>query len=165
MIFRLTLLLSCIVILLGASVERAPDQAITFTTFTPHPSGLTINNGIAGTVCIEDGEPVSVCESAEFINIVGGEMCQWDENTIYPCTYYGHQFDYENASPGQVITCDTYRSNNTVFGPLTEQVTGARTARYTIELESDRGTVFRPSYNTYGPVEHQILIRESHRCS
>lgn len=152
----------------GASATTSPAQeqdARTFEAFLPHQSGITISNTVAGNVCIEDNKPTRICEAAEFIDIVGENMCDWSDDIVYPCTHYGYQFDYEGGAAGEKIICDTHRSTTTIFGPRTEQVTGAMTARYTVELGNDDGHVFETSYNTYAPVNERILIRETHRCS
>ena len=155
-----------IAVALPALVTHAQNQtARTFEAYLPHPSGITISDPIAGNVCIEDDKPTAVCGAAEFIDIVGENMCEWSENIDYPCTYYGYEFNYSGGEAGQLITCDTHRSTETIFGPRTEQVTGPMTARYTMELESDTGRIFRTPYNTYAPVGEPIYIREMHRCS
>lgn len=145
--------------------QNTGAAARTFVSYLPHQSGITLTNGVGGNVCIEDDKPTAVCESAEFVDIVGNNMCQWSDDVDYPCTYYGYQFDYEGGKAGQKITCDTYRSTITIFGPKTEQVTGPMTARYTIELDADDGHIFRHAYNTYAPVQERILILDTHRCS
>jgi hypothetical protein len=159
----LVAILTQVIFLVALSPVAVANEARVVEVFLPHASGITVLNQIAGNVCIQDDEPTEVCGRSEFIDIVGENLCDWSDDIQYPCTWYGYQFDYEDATAGQTITCDVYRSNPTVFGPET-QVTGPSTARYTLEVGDSSGHIFHPSYNTYAPVRERLYIRESHRC-
>jgi hypothetical protein len=164
--FAALVLLACLLLVpVPSQSQSSSTPARTLKVHLPHQSGIALRNTASGNVCIENDEPTEICESAEFIDIVGENMCKWSEDIDYPCTYYGYQFDYEGAQAGRKITCDTHRSTKTTFSPETEQVTGPMTARYTIELDSNAGHIFHTAYNTYAPVDELILIRELHRCS
>jgi hypothetical protein len=143
--------------------ERGNSQR--FDVYQPHPSGIEIQNGKSGVVCLEDDEPSYICAEAYTIKITGEVMCEWSEDIDYPCTWYGYQFDISNVEADTLIICDVTNSIRTTFGPKTDKVTGNNTAQYTIKLEAGQDHVFHPAYHTYAPVERETDVISIHACS
>lgn len=145
------------------AVELGNSQR--FDVYQPHTSGIEIQNGKSGVVCLEDDEPSYVCTEAYTIKIVGEVMCEWSDDIDYPCTWYGYQFDISNVETDTQIICDVTNSIRTIFGPKTDKVTGNNTAQYTIKLEAGQDHVFHSAYHTYAPVEKETAVISIHACS
>lgn len=152
---------------LGAldAVAAEPANVQKFEIYSPHPAGIEIRNSKSGVVCLEGDEPLDVCKEAYTIKIVGGTMCQWSDDVVYPCTWYGYQFDLRKVEAETLVVCDVTNSIRTIFGPKTEKVTGNNTAQYTIRLEAGQGHLFHPAYHTYAPVQEETVVISVHACS
>ena len=135
-----------------------------FETLDADQVGIRISNASSGDVCSDDDGPSHVCKPGLTVDVIGQELCQWSEETQYPCTRFGYQFDYEGVDPAESITCKVERSIRTIFGPRTEKVTGTRTAEYTVRVPGTAGRLFHHGFQTYAPVEHRVLVGSVHTC-
>ncbi len=115
-------------------------------------------------MCLENNEPTHVCIEAYTVPITGDSICEWSEDVDYPCTWYGYEFDLDGVQQDLVITCDVTNSIETTFGPKTDQVTGANTAQYFIDIEAGQEHLLHPAYHTYGPVREETYVISVHDC-
>lgn len=149
--------------LLHAGHTAADPQR--FAAYLPHPSGVGITEPRSGLVCVEEGEPVRVCQPGYTVQITGDSICAWSEAVDYPCTWYGYEFGLENVQADGQIVCDVANSIRTIFGPKTDEVTGANTARYAVPLSAGQSQLFHPAYHTYAPVAQETAVVSVHTCS
>jgi hypothetical protein len=148
------LLLSCIGSLTGAWAGEAVQPG--FYYHDPADTGLQLKAMRSGAVCSDADGRASVCETAIKIVITGKESCESSPATIYPCTRFGYQFDYQGAAPGTAIACTVQRT-----GPM-----GRRSSQqYNHELSADSGSVFYPTYRTFAAVEKRTILSEVHECT
>lgn len=119
-------------------------------------SELEVTNAQSGLVCQnKDSEALQVCKPSRKVLITGKQTCQWSEDTDYPCTRFGYQFEYNNAEPDDALEClATFTDNR-----------GRKTDTYQHDLSEGQGFVFFDSFKTFAVVDTQIILSETHECS
>ncbi len=148
------LLLCCIGKLTGAWAGESIQPG--FYYHDPAGTGLQLKAMRSGAVCSDEAGRAGVCETAIKIVITGEETCESSPGTVYPCTRFGYEFDYQGAAPGTAIACTVQRT-----GPM-----GRRSSQqYSHELSADSGSVFYPTYRTFAAVEKRTILSEVHECS
>lgn len=69
-------------------------------------AAFRVHNFRSGGVCLEGGEPASVCSDAVLIPVKGEERCAQADG-MKACTWYGFEFDYSGALPGEPLYCQS----------------------------------------------------------
>jgi hypothetical protein len=75
----------------------------------------------SGSVCTEGGKPTSVCQGVVDIRVTGNDQCA-QPGGPRACTWYGFEFDYRNAIPGEPLFCQSSGAEGDFLGGV---VTGA----------------------------------------
>lgn len=156
-------------VLTTATVDAAEEEPAAATSgfeiLGAGPDTMEIRNQRSGKVCRNGPITSAVCEDGREVVIAGEDTCDWSEGVTYPCTRTGHEFDYVVADPAEPVRCEVTRSVPTLFDPDTEQITGERTAEYSIELDSATGHLFHHGFAIYTAVAERTTIHEQHLCS
>jgi len=126
-----------------------------FYSHEPASVGIQINGARSGELCTDASGSDNICRVATKITVVGHDTCIGDDDNPYPCTRYGYQYDYSGATPDTEIQC--HATLNDGFRK--------REKDYAIEVGSDSGSIFQPSWMSYGPVDRRIMVTEVHDCS
>lgn len=115
---------------------------------------LRIQNFRSGPVCDEGsgdvGRPPSsrICEGTD-IPIRGLETCVFNEARM-PCTWWGFEFEYQNARPGVPLTCVWTRSRPGTEGNWEGvRSRGIATDSIHIDLGGTAGHTFFPAFDVY----------------
>jgi len=138
------------------SAIAARAESIQPGFFYHDPSGIRLTAARSGAACVEDEKPTGVCEKAHRILITGEETCDYPPDKRYPCTWFGYEFDYQDATPGTSIECTVTRTDPR----------GRRTSdKYSYRLGNASGHIFKPEFRTYAPVEERVILAEVHECS
>ena len=113
------------------------------------PAGIRISNFVSGPVCqLEDGRR-EICEQAVDIEVSGESRCNW-AGQERRCTWFGFQFDYEDADPTTPIVCSYTRSRPSNEGNRDGvRQRNAMEGTYTLELEAESGHLFNQGYEVY----------------
>jgi len=82
---------------------------------------MRVANFQSGTVCTRGGKPTSVCQGAVDIEVTGEDRCAQADGDR-PCTWYGFEFDYRGAVPGEPLYCSSSGIKGDFLGGI---VTGA----------------------------------------
>lgn len=82
----------------GATVDPV------FNSYTGAGTGMRISRFESGRVCLENGNPSSVCEPAVDIAVKGEHRCM-QQGGQGSCSWYGFELDYQNADPSQPLVC------------------------------------------------------------
>lgn len=101
----------------------------------------------------EKGRPPSdrICEEKNIL-IRGQDGCVFD-GEWKRCTWWGYEFDYENADPDQPLVCAWTRSRPTDVGNSEGiRESGVMTGTDEIELPQESGHFFGPGYDVHLPV-------------
>ncbi len=129
--------------------------------------GLRISNFVSGPVCHYDNGTEEVCNQAEDIDIKGESYCDWSGEQRR-CTWFGFQFDFENADPSVPIECDYMRSRASAEGNW-ERVRekNASTGSFTYELETSNGHFYNPMFELYSapPGGAVIIVSTEFQCT
>ena len=133
----------------GESIQRG------FYSHEPDSIDLGISAVRSGELCTDVTGSDSICSIETAITVTGQDTCVGDDGKSYPCTRYGYRYDYDGATPGTEIRCQTTRNDGFK----------KRQKEYSIPLDSDAGSVFQPEWIGYGPVERRVMITEVHACS
>jgi len=91
---------------LGLCQAQGHSLEPVFAGFDDPGATLRIANFRSGSVCLEGGEPSAVCRGAVDITVRGEALCT-QAGGARQCTWYGFQFDYENAMPGESLYCQS----------------------------------------------------------
>jgi len=126
-----------------------------FYSHEPENVGIHIKGIRSGELCADATGTDNVCTTETMLSVKGADTCLGDDRKSYPCTRYGYRFDYEGATPGTEIRCQTTRNDG--FNKQQKE--------YSISLDSDAGSVFQPEWIGYGPVERRVMLTEVHECS
>jgi len=126
-----------------------------FYSHEPANVGIRISGARSGELCTDASGSDNVCSIATKITVVGHETCVGTDGKPYPCTRYGYQYAYSGATPDTEIQC--HATLNDGFRK--------REKDYAIEVGSDAGSIFHPSWMSYGPVDRRMMVTEVHDCS
>ena len=135
-----------------------------------------ISNFVSGPVCRDpdlvderrrQGQPPSdrICAGTD-VPIRGEDGCIWS-GEHRRCTWYGIEFDYENADPSEPIVCVWTRSRPGMEGNAEGvRSEGLATDTVEVELEGERGHYFSPGYDLYTRVSVPwAVVRLSYDCT
>jgi hypothetical protein len=73
----------------------------------------------SGSVCTEGGQPSSVCQGLVDIRVTGTDQCAQPDGSR-ACTWYGFEFDYRNAIPGEPLYCQSSGADGDFLGGIVE---------------------------------------------
>lgn len=104
-----------------------------FQAYSGGNGGLLISDFRSGRVCLEQGNPASVCEQAVDIQIDGQHRCL-DEGGEAPCSWYGFELDYRNADPSQPLVCHSSSGEEDFLGNIVSGLIKAAPAEPGTEL-------------------------------
>ncbi|MGH7571078.1 MAG: hypothetical protein ACREMK_04450 [Gemmatimonadota bacterium] len=114
----------------------------------------------------EQGDPPSdrICEGTD-VPIRGKDGCIWS-GEHRRCTWYGTEFDYENADPDEPLVCVWTSSRPGTEGNR-EGIRSRGLATDTLEVElEESGHHFSPGYNLYQSVTAPwIVVRLHYDCT
>lgn len=119
------------------------------------PSTITLSNAGSGTICADESGALDLCERAARVVIEGEATCEYSGNE-YPCTRFGYEFDYSDATPGTELECDRMR-----YDPKS----GEQNDSYTRAIEAESGRIAFLTFRTFAPVEERLIFSEVHHCS
>ena len=129
--------------------------------------GFRIWNFVSGPVCHYDDGTEDVCKQAEAIDVKGESSCDWSGEQRR-CTWFGFQFDYENADRSVPIECDYVRSRASAEGNW-EGVRdeNATTGTFTYELETSNGHFYNPMFDLHSvpPGGAVIIVSTELKCT
>jgi len=160
--------------ILLAGLMLAPDCAAQ----APDDSGgqFRIRNLATGPVCREadlvderraKGQPPSdrICQGND-VPIQGKDGCIWS-GEHKRCTWYGFEFDYENADPGVPLVCVWTRSRPGREGDAAGvRSEGLSTGTTEVALEGESGHYFSPGYDLYQAVTFPWgIVRLGYDCT
>lgn len=125
-----------------------------------------ISNFVSGPVCHHEDGSESICGQDEDIYVTGQSTCTY-AGERKPCTWFGFQFDYENANPEIPIVCTYWRSEASDEGNYeTVRHRSANTGEFRIELNKTSGHFYNPMYQLYSPPPGKdFVIVTSLSCS
>lgn len=92
----------------------------------------------SGNVCTEGGEPDSVCQDAVDIRVTGSDQCAQPDGPR-ACTWYGFEFDYRNAVPGEPLYCQSSGADGDFLGGIVTGVLKSASADPNTEFGSFLG--------------------------
>ena len=129
---------------LVVGAQAAPQEAA--------PSELQITNLRVGLVCPHShSERGSICFDATQVPITGQGTCVY-AGQEYPCTWYGFEFDYTGARPGDELACVITSSSPVSYGnPIGPGEQNVARAEYRLPLENSAGHFYNPQYTLSGP--------------
>ena len=121
-----------------------------------HAEELTITNLRVGEVCQElvvgeaqTSRKSGICFETNEIHINGQGLCRAAGfSDPVPCTWYGYEFDYSGARPGEIITCKlTASMPGTYLNPREVVIEDSTSFEYEHALETPSGHVYNPQYS------------------
>lgn len=74
----------------------------------------------SGRVCLENGQPSSVCETTIDVQITGSDRCP-QSSGARPCSWYGFELDYRNANPSVPLTCQSSGAEEDFLGGIVSE--------------------------------------------
>ena len=133
---------------------------------------VEIQNFRSGLVCehlANDQETAEwICFDTEIIHITGQGRCVYDAQ-VEPCTWYGFEFDYDNLSVDETISCVSQSSKSGDIGnPQGIDKYNTRTYKYALDLEPGAGRYYHPQYSLVRRVGNQqkhFEVTEDTICS
>lgn len=142
--------------------------ARTATTDVDHRAGdISISNFVSGPVCHDEEGTEEICEQAVDIDIRGESLCNWSGEERR-CTWFGFQFDYENADPTISIVCNYTRSLPSREGNWESvRQENATEGTFSLDLEAASGHFFNPSYELYNvpPDGSTVVVTTEIECT
>jgi hypothetical protein len=135
-----------------ASVADSPAVIAPCAAPTCAAGDLQIAHLRVGLVCPQ-GRPDggSICFEATRVPITGQGTCVYNGDR-QPCTWYGFEFEYANAHPGEEISCIVSSNHNAEFGtPTGVQLENADRYEYRLRLDARAGRYFNPQYSISEP--------------
>ena len=139
-----------------------------------HAEELKVANLRVGEVChelavdnVQTNRKSSICFETEEIHVNGQGRCRAvGFSGPVPCTWYGYEFDYSGASPGDVIVCTLTSSKPSVYLNPREIVSEETTSVvYELALETPEGHLYNPQYSilhSSGP--KGVVLDEETKC-
>jgi hypothetical protein len=130
------------------------------------PERLEVSDVRFGLVCPErNPEGGSVCVETTEIPITDQGVCVYD-GAQHPCTWYGFEFQYANARPGDEITCVLTSNRNASYGnPGGVVQEHTNRLEYGLKLETPSGRFFNPQYSVFNPRLAGTVVVEDTVCS
>ncbi|WP_425411012.1 hypothetical protein [Hyphococcus sp.] len=121
------------------------------TVFHPSAHAIEITNFKSGLACVEknadQSSPGWICHSTETIPITGQGLCVYNREE-HPCTWYGFEFEYDNAGEDAKIKCALTSSREGTYGNPNEiEHEDVKNYEYQIELQPGSGKFFNPQYS------------------
>ncbi|UPT62528.1 MAG: hypothetical protein M0D54_19590 [Hyphomonadaceae bacterium JAD_PAG50586_4] len=93
----------------------------------------------------------SICVETTEVAITGQGVCVYNGERL-PCTWYGFEFDYVRAQPGDEVLCVVTSNRSADFGdPSGVSREDANQFEYELPLESEAGHFFNPQYTIFEP--------------
>lgn len=92
-----------------------------FATFTGGPAAVWVSGFRSGPVCLEHGQPSTVCRTAVDIQVTGDDSCAQPDGSK-PCTWFGFEMDYRNANPREPLTCQSAGTGEDFLGGVVSQL-------------------------------------------
>lgn len=134
-------------------LEDAPSPPSIAECIAPAcgPDDLQITRLRVGLVCPQGrSDGGSICFETTRIPVTGQGTCVYNGERR-PCTWYGFEFEYTNARPGDEISC-VYTSDHTSNLGNPARVLQQNTDRYEyrLRLASQTGRHYNPQYSTFG---------------
>ncbi|MGH7563823.1 MAG: hypothetical protein ACREK5_05320 [Gemmatimonadota bacterium] len=115
----------------------------------------------------EQGQPPSdrICQGTD-VPIRGRDGCIWS-GEHRRCTWYGFEFDYENADPDEPLLCEWTRSRPGTEGNREGvRSEGLATDTFEVELEQESGRFFSPGYDLFQVVSGPwMTVRLHFECT
>jgi len=75
----------------------------------------------SGRVCLSGGQPSSVCQAMVDIQVTGEDHCAQADGS-QACTWYGFEFDYQNADPSEPLICQSSAVDEDFLGGIVSKV-------------------------------------------
>lgn len=155
---------AAILLLVGRSPGVLDAQQVDDAVAAEEPSSIRIWNFVSGEVCRGEGDAEvgqtpsdRVCAS-QTVPIRGRDICIW-AGEERRCTWFGFEFDYENADPHEPITCVWTRSRPVDEGNWEEvRNRGITTDTVQVKLQDVSGHHFEPGYNLFGAVPDPWVV-------
>lgn len=94
----------------------------------------------SGRVCRDGAGVPGVCEEAIDIDVRGDARCE-QAGASKPCSWYGFEFDYANASPGVPLVCSTSAADEDFLGGVVKRALTAMPADRSTELGAALGHI------------------------
>lgn len=91
----------------------------------------------SGRVCMTGGQPSSVCETTVDIQVTGEDRCTLSDGA-QPCTWYGFELDYQNASPAEPLVCSSSGAEEDFLGGIVAKAIEGMPA----DSDTDLGKLF-----------------------
>ena len=119
-----------------------------------------IDNFAFGLVCTDDSTFAWVCFETRDVHVTGQGRCVYDNN-LYPCTWFGFEFDYSGAEPGDTIegTSTSNRPINT-GNPNETIAENTSTTEFQLTLDLIEGHFYNGQYSVLTvnapPLEEEI---------
>ncbi|WP_133300663.1 hypothetical protein [Seongchinamella sediminis] len=82
---------------------------------------MRVANFRSGGVCLEGAEPSSVCRAGVAIPVKGEAQCRQAGGSSR-CSWYGFEFDYSNAIPGEPLYCSSSGAEGDFLGGVVTKV-------------------------------------------
>ncbi len=114
----------------GAScVAGGTEVSPVFASYPDTESGaLEVLGFRSGRVCLDDGEPASVCENGVEIQITGDAPCPGEE-AGENCSWYGFELEYDHAAAGETLACTSTGADEDFLGGVVTRVIEAMPAQ------------------------------------
>ena len=132
----------------------------------PRADPPKVTNFKSGEVC-ERSSAQAVCVETEAIEIEGKDRCEFD-GQMRRCTWFGFEFDYENAHPDVKIECAYTRSHPSNEGNRDGvRERNATTGTLEVKLPAESGHFVHPMYQLHAvpPAGVAIIISTDLECS
>lgn len=139
-----------------ATVASADGRSLQPGFYDHDPSTITLDSAASGVICADADGKKSICEPAIKVVITGEDTCNWPEGQQNPCTNFGYELMYSDATPGTSLQCEITR-----YDPRS----GERKDSYERAIDSASGRIAFLTFRTYAPVQERLLFSEVHHCS
>lgn len=143
--FRRTLYIAALT-LAACNAETAISEDVTISNFksglvcpfTAHADGSLERDGF-------------ICVETDKLFITGQSRCDFD-GKLYPCSWYGFQFEYvNNTKSPQKLSCVVKSEEDRVYGnPKTQSEKSVKEYEYEIEIQIGAGRFYNPQYSLFG---------------
>lgn len=125
----------------GRCVTSAGDEVTPiFDRYVGGAGTARVSGFQSGRVCRDDAGVARVCEEAIDIDVRGDARCERAGSSA-PCSWYGFEFDYVNASPGVPLVCSSAAADEDFLGGVVKRALTAVPADRTTELGAALGHI------------------------
>jgi hypothetical protein len=97
------------------------------------PGVVQVSGFRSGRVCLDGGQPASVCQPTADIQVTGSERCSQADGA-QACSWYGFELDYRNANPLEPLNCHSTGADEDFLGGIVSQVIKAAPANTDTDL-------------------------------